>query len=207
MKEDIKKLVDGLGEPYSEMLGIDLQKGDAAYFRWFLAAFLYAKPIREEAATKTYEIFDANGITTPAAIVKAGWDKLVKLLGEGSYRRYDESTADRLLAIADHLRKEYGGKLSELYEKSKDDKDLEGRLRTLGKGIGPVTVEVFLRDMQKVWPKADPAPTPRIREAMKALGIDDLKEYARKNHIDIIRLETALHRYSREMRKEHALAA
>jgi endonuclease III len=204
---DIKKLVDELGQPYSEILGIDLRKGDPAYFRWFLAAYLYAKPIREEAATKTYKIFEAHGLTSPAAIERAGWDKLVQLLGEGGYRRYDESTADRLLAIADHLQKEYDGKLSVLYEQSKDSGDLERRLRTLGKGIGPVTVEVFLRDMQKVWPKADPAPTPRIREAMKELGIDDLEEYAHKNHIDIVRLETALHRYSREMRKEHALTA
>jgi endonuclease III len=176
MKIDVKKLVDELGQPYSEMLGIDLRRGDPAYMKWFLAAFLYAKPIREEAAMKTYKIFESQGLTTPAAIKRAGWDELVRLLGEGGYRHYDESTADRLLAIADHLQKEYDSKLSNLYEASKDSLDLERRLVELGKGIGPVTVEVFLRDIQKVWPKADPAPTPRIRGAMKELGIDDLKE-------------------------------
>ena len=31
--------------------------------------------------------------------------------------------------------------------------------------------------------------------------------YARKDHIDIVRLETALHRYSRTLKKESALAA
>jgi endonuclease III len=206
MSEDIRKIIDELGEPYSEMLGIDLRKGDPAYMKWFLAAFLYAKPIREEAATKTYKIFESHGLTTPAAIERAGWDELVRLLGEGGYRRYDESTADRLLAIADHLQKEYDSKLSRLYDTSKDSRDLERRLMELGKGIGPVTVEVFLRDMQTVWPKADPAPTPRIREAMKELGIDDLKRFARENHIDIVRLETALHRYSRTLKRESTLA-
>src|SRR5512142_551939 len=107
MKADIKKLVEELGEPYSEMLGIDLRKGEPAYFKWFLAAFLYAKPIREESASKTYRVFEAHGITSPEAIIRAGWDRLVDLLGEGGYRRYDESTATRLLAIADHLLKEY----------------------------------------------------------------------------------------------------
>jgi endonuclease III len=207
MRADIRKLVEELGQPYSEMLGIDLRKGERAYMKWFLAAFLYAKPIREEAATKTYRVFESRGLTDPAAIMRAGWDRLVELLGEGGYRRYDESTADRLLAIADHLLKEYDGKLSRLYEGSKDSRDLERRLMELGKGIGPVTVEVFLRDMQEVWPNADPAPTPRIREAMKELGIDDLKKFAHENHIDIVRLETALHRYSRKIKKEHALAA
>ncbi len=72
-----------------------------------------------------------------------------------------------------------------------------------------MTVEVFLRDMQKVWPKANPAPTPRIREAMKELGIDDLKEYAHKNHIrHCPGWRLRLHRYSREIEKEeHALTA
>jgi len=204
---DVRKLVDELGEPYSDMLGIDLHEGDPAYFKWFLAAFLYAKPIREESTTKTFEIFKANGITTPAAIVKAGWDKLVKLLGEGGYRRYDESTADRLLAIADHLLKEYDGKLSRLYEAAKDEGDLERRIRELGKGIGPVSVEIFLRDMRMVWPKADPPLVPDVHKTAKALGIGDLKRYARENNVDLTRLETALHRYSRLMKKEHALPA
>ncbi|MGA9138855.1 MAG: hypothetical protein WBZ29_01430 [Methanocella sp.] len=201
-RDEIREIVDELGEPYSEMLGIDLSKGDPAYFKWFLAAFLYAKPIREESATKTYRVFEAHSLTTPAAIERAGWDKLVELLGEGGYRRYDESTADRLLAIAAHLLKEYDGKLSRLYEASKDSLDLERRIRELGKGIGPVTVEVFLRDMQEVWPKAKPAPAPRIRDAMKELDIDDLKRFARENHIDIVRLETALHRYSRGLNRQ-----
>lgn len=206
-RDEIRKLVDELGEPYSEMLGIDLQEGDPAYFRWFLAAFLYAKPIREESATKTYRVFEAHGLAGPEAIEKAGWDRLVELLGEGGYRRYDESTADRLLAIADHLLREYDGRLSRLYDESKDSRDLERRIRELGKGIGPVTVEVFLREMQSVWPKANPAPTQKIREAMRALGIDDLKQCARESKVDIVRLRTALHRYAREMKKEQAMAA
>lgn len=207
MKADIKKLVDELGEPYSEMLGIDLRKGDPAYFKWFLAAFLYAKPILEESATKTYKVFEANGVITPEAIVRAGWDRLVELLGEGGYRRYDESTADRLLAISDHLLKEYDGKLSRLYDESKDSRDLERRIRELGKGIGPVTVEIFLRDMKKVWPRADPPLVHDVAQAASELGIKDVKEYAREHGIDPVRLETALHRYARNVRRSHLAVA
>jgi hypothetical protein len=207
MKVDIRKLVDDLGQPYSEMLDIDLQEGDPAYMKWFIAAFLYAKPIREESATKTYRVFESHGLTSPAAIIKTGWNRLVELLGEGGYRRYDDSTADRLLAIADHLVREYDGKLSRLYEESKDERDLERRIQALGKGIGPVTVEIFLRDMQKAWPKANPPLVPDVEKAAEALGIDDLKRYAHENDIDIVRLETALHRYAKEMKKGHTLSA
>ncbi|OPY26016.1 MAG: hypothetical protein A4E28_02730 [Methanocella sp. PtaU1.Bin125] len=204
---EIRKLIEELGEPYSEMLGIDLLEGDPAYFKWFLAAFLYAKPIREESATKTYRVFEAHGLTGPVAIEKAGWNRLVNLLGEGGYRRYDESTADRLLAISEHLLKEYDGKLSRLYEASADSRDLERRIRELGKGIGPVTVEIFLRDMRNVWPKADPPLVPDVKQAASDLGISDVKAYAREHGIDLVRLETALHRYARNVRRSHLVEA
>lgn len=198
---DVKKLAEVLGEPYSAMLGIDLRKGDPAYSKWFLAAFLYAKPIREESATRTYRVFESHGLTTARAITATTWDRLVELLGKGGYTRYDDSTATRLLAIFGHLLDEYGGRLSQLYKESKDSRDLEVRIRELGKGIGPVTISVFLRDMRMVWPRADPEPTPRVMETAKALGIDDVKKYANSSHLDLIRLETALHRYSRQIRK------
>ena len=81
---------------------------------------MYAKPIREESATKTYRIFEANGEADSAkAIADAGWDRLVELLDKGGYTRYDFSTADRLLEIFGKLQKEYGGSLQRLYEASR----------------------------------------------------------------------------------------
>jgi hypothetical protein len=51
---DLKKYVEEKGRPYSEIINIDLNQGDSAYFQWFLASILYSKPIREEIATRTY---------------------------------------------------------------------------------------------------------------------------------------------------------
>ncbi len=194
---DVVKLVGDCGEPYSKMLGIDLERGDPAYVKWLLASILYAKPIREESATKTYKAFESAGLADARSIVEAGWDRLVAVLDEGGYARYDYSTADRLLDIFGRLLSEYGGSLRRLYEASKGSDDLERRIMGLGKGIGPVTVSVFLRDMQRVWPKARPALTPRIKKAADALGIRDARAYAVEHGLDIVELETALHRYSR----------
>ncbi len=182
------------------MLSIDLDEGDPAYVKWFLASILYSKPIREESATKTYLLFESNGLTSAASIVRAGWDWLVAILDKGGYTRYDYSTADRLLEIFGNLQKEYGGSLSRLYRKSKDEIDLEMRLKRLGKGIGPVTISVFLRDMRHVWPGVDPEPTSKIKTEMSSLGIANLKQYAKEQGVDIIRLETALHRRSRSIK-------
>ena len=199
--DDIRRLAEECGEPYSKMLSIDLTEGDPAYVKWFLASVLYSKPIREESATKTYRLFEENGLTTADSIVRAGWDRLVAILDRGGYTRYDYSTADRLLEIFGNLQKDYGGSLSRLYRESGDEKDLERRLAGLGKGIGPVTISVFLRDMRHVWPRADPEPTSKIKTMMSSLGIGDLKLCAKEQGVDIIRLETALHRRSRSIKK------
>jgi hypothetical protein len=198
---DVRELVDRYGEPYSTMLGIDLRKGDAAYVKWFLASILYAKPIREESAARTFKEFESHGLADARSIVDAGWDRLVEVLDKGGYTRYDYSTADRLLAIFGDLLEEYGGSLQRLYEASRDSEDLERRLMGLGKGIGPVTVSIFLRDMQAVWPKARPRPTARVKEAASKLGIRDIGAFAKNHGLDIIRLKTALHRHSRALKK------
>lgn len=200
---ELKEFVRKYGEPYSKLLGIRLQDGnDKEITKWFLAAILYSKPIRESSATNTYRCFEEHGALTPKQIVDTGWDGLVSILDEGGYTRYDFSTADKLLEVFGNLQKKYGGKLSRLYEMSGDGKDLERRLKSLGKGIGDTTVSIFLRDMREVWPKADPAPSPLVRMAMQRLGIRDLKTMAESTGVSVVRLETALVRLAKDFLKK-----
>lgn len=185
------------------MLGINLKpRKNEDGVKWFLAAILYSKPIRESSATRTYRCFERHGLTTARRIVDAGWDRLVSILDEGGYTRYDFSTADKLLEVFGNLEKWYGGDLAKLYERSTDSADLETNLKRLGKGIGDTTVSIFLRDMRHIWRKADPRPTPLVTMALNKLGIRDLKQYAKKHRIDAVRLETALVRYSKDFLKK-----
>jgi hypothetical protein len=185
------------------MLGIELvtkRKGEIV--KWFLASILYSKPIRESSATRTYQVFAKNGVTTAHRIVNAGWDRLVRMLDEGGYTRYDFSTADKFLEVFNNLGSAYGGDLRRLYEQSKDEEELESRLKGLGKGIGDTTISIFLRDMRHIWPKANPRPTPLVASALRQLHIEDLTQYARKHSVDVVRLETALVRYSKNFLKK-----
>lgn len=68
------------------------------------------------------------------------------------YVRYDESTATKLLEISKTLLDEYGG-LKSLYKRSENRSDLKRRILAF-KGVGPMTLRIFLRDMKVVWPKA-----------------------------------------------------
>jgi hypothetical protein len=185
------------------MLGIDLKsRKNKEVVKWFLAAMLYSKPIRESSATRTFRCFERHGVTTSSRVVDAGWDKLVSILDEGGYTRYDFSTADKLLEVFRNLQEQYGGNLNRLHETSQNGKEVEANLKRLGKGIGETTVSIFLRDMRWIWRKVDPKPTPLVTMAMKSLGIKDLKQYARKKRMDPVRLETALLRYSKDFLKK-----
>ena len=199
----LKDFVAVYGQPYSSMLGINLKSHrNEDTVKWFLAAILYSKPIRENSATRTYECFERHGVTTPRRIVAAGWDRLVSILDEGGYTRYDFSTADKLLEVFGNLQKKYGGELTRLYELSRDGAEVEERLKGLGKGIGDTTISIFLRDMKHIWRKAEPRATPLVATALKKLRIADPEEYAKKHRIDVVRLETALLRYSKDFLKK-----
>jgi endonuclease III len=91
-----------------------------------------------------------HGLDTPGKICHRSWQELVNILGEGHYVRYDESTANRLLKLCHKLDKEYGGKLSRLRELSADRAEIERRLLEFD-GIGPKTVQIFMREAAQVW--------------------------------------------------------
>jgi len=155
---------------YSQELGLDL-KTEEDRFKWFLASLLFAKRISSEVAKRTYREFEKEGILTPESITEAGWDKLVEVLDSGGYVRYDFSTASKLLEIATSLRDKYGS-LEVLYIQSKDSKDLEKRLLEF-KGVGPTTVNIFLRELKGVWGKARPQLSPLAKEVASRLGLGE----------------------------------
>jgi len=184
-----KRVIRRLGEPYSSSLGIDLEsKKESEIFKWLLASFLFGKRIGESIAAETYRLFASKNIITPDKILATGWDGLVAVLDEGGYVRYDFSTASRLLELMECLKRNYGS-LTNLYEQAKDSKDLEAKLQEF-KGIGPITVNIFLREMRTVWPKANPEPSSLVKIAAKNLGID-LSNFKRQTK-EFIKLECAL---------------
>jgi hypothetical protein len=199
----LKDFVAKYGQPYSGMLGINLKsRRNEEIVKWFLAAILYSKPIRESSATKTYRCFENHKVTTAKHIVEAGWTRLVKILDEGGYTRYDFSTADKLLEVFGNLENRYGGDLTKLYKASKTGAEVEANLKRLGKGIGDTTVSIFLRDMRYVWRKVEPKSTPLVTLALERLKVRNIEWCAKKHGIDAVRLETALLRYSKDFLKK-----
>jgi len=219
-KRELKELIEKYGQRYSVILGINLSQGEEQeIFKWFLAAVLFGAPITETSAVKTFKCFEKHKILSLDKILKTSWQGLVRILDEGKYTRYDYKTADKLLEVMRNLKTSYKGSLNQLHKQAANPIDLEKRIKTLGKGIGEVTVSIFLRELRDIWSKADPKPTPLIVLAAKNLRIiksDDpekvkkeLKEFWNKNQIQgtsFINFETALLRLGKEMRRKKKTA-
>lgn len=216
-KERLKALVEELGRKYSEILNIDLSKGeDEEIFKWLLASVLFGAPITENSVIKTFNCFRKHSVLTPERILETGWDSIVKILDEGGYARYDFKTADKLLEVVKNLMEEYNGSLTVLQSEASDSHDLEKRLKDLGKGVGDVTVGIFLRELRQVWRKADPNPTDLVVLAAKNLKIVDEKATARSSFEQLksfwsrnkvagksfVEFETALVRFGKDLRRK-----
>jgi endonuclease III len=171
VKQALSKL-----QSYSVELGLDLTKPEDR-FKWFLASVLFAKRISAETAKETYLYFEQEELMSPNAILGAGWDRLVEVLDSGGYTRYDFSTATNLLAIAKTLLEKYGS-LERLHAESDSPRDLESRLQEF-RGVGPVGVNIFLRELRGIWRKAKPKPSPMaVATAQRiGLGLEDVERY------------------------------
>lgn len=166
-----KDLVRDLGGRYSSALDIDLSGGKPGeIFKWFLASILFGARISQTIAINTYQAFEQASVLSPQRIVETGWDGLVAIFDRGGYVRYDFKTATKLLDVNKSLLDNYGGDLNRLHAAAADEKDLEARLKALGKGIGEVTVNIFLREMRGIWPKAHPLPAELVMIAAKEAG-------------------------------------
>ncbi|MBC7080958.1 MAG: hypothetical protein H5T44_01725 [Thermoplasmatales archaeon] len=135
---ELKEFVKIYGRRYSDILRIKPEKEP---FKWFLASLLFGAPIRERNAIKTYKILEENGYNSPEKIVEAGWGEIVRCLDEGGYTRYDFKTADKIIEACKNIIK-LGG-----IEKLKEKQEVKENLKNLAKGIGDVTVNIFLREL------------------------------------------------------------
>ena len=183
----VKILMEKLGGKFHVKLGIDLESGRSEeVFKWFLASILFGARITEKIAMNTYQEFERRGVLTPDKLLRTGWDGLVEVLDAGGYVRYDFKTATKLLEIMKSLKKGYHGNLSDLHSQATDPRDLEYQIKGLGKGIGDVTTNIFLRELRGIWEKAGPSPTELGVFASRNLSLTKLAGRDEKERLEIL---------------------
>lgn len=154
-------------QTYSEMLGLHLED-EADWFPWLIASSLFAKPISAAVARAAAGRLFKDGVKNPRTIKQRGWDRLVDLLDRGGYVRYDFSTATKLLALATALP---GSRLQRVMAEASSLEQIQERLMAI-KGVGPKTVEIFLRELRGLGHRIALPVSPEARMAARRLRID-----------------------------------
>jgi hypothetical protein len=171
-----KKIVESNSISYPKIYNIDLEKDP---FPWFLLSVLFGARISERVAANTFFLFKSEKLLSPEHIIERGWDGLVAVLDSGGYTRYDFKTATKLLELSENLITQGG--LKKIHEQSRNSEELVDNLKNLAKGIGDVTVGIFLREMVEIWSKAEPYPSKLVKIAAKNLNIDLFSYYKEEN--------------------------
>ncbi|WP_055587973.1 hypothetical protein [Peterkaempfera griseoplana] len=167
----VDRLVEAYGRTYAADAGIRLHDTPGPLYQLLVLAELASTRIRAEVAVAAARaLFDA-GMRDPRRMLEATWQQRVDALGEGGYRRYDESTATRLGDGAQLLLDRWRGDLRRLHQEAGDSAaDLSAALREFP-GIGPAGADIFLREVQGVWPAVAPYFGDKALEGAGRLGL------------------------------------
>lgn len=174
------------GRTYAGEAGIRLQDTPIPLFELLeLSMLLSARISADIAVSAARELFDA-GLRNPKAVIDADRSTIIAALGRGGYARYDESTATRLTDGSHLLIDTYDGDLRKLASACHGHTAKAHELLQEFKGIGPVGADIFLREVQDVWPWVAPFYDAKSLGAAKDLGLPEdsekLAELAPSSH-------------------------
>ncbi len=165
-----RTVVGVLGGRFSAELGIDVDAGDGEVERWFLAATLFGTRISAAVAERAFAMLNEAGLTRIGQARHVQSEDLVELLDAGGYVRYDFRTTSRLHALSEIVDERYDGQAAEIGRRHQAYPALRKALIVLP-GWGPVTVQLFLRELRGVWPGAQPPLDPRAAFGARHLGL------------------------------------
>ncbi|MET9494128.1 endonuclease [Streptomyces sp. NPDC006552] len=172
-KNVMRELLRGHGRTYAAEAGIDLKDTPQPLYRTLVLASLLSARIRASVAVASARALYDAGLRDPRRMADATWQRRVDALGEGGYRRYDERTATQLGDGARLVLDAWSGDLRTVRERAGGDADaLRAELRRMP-GLGPTGADIFLREVQDVWPEYAPFLDAKTLQGAERLGLPE----------------------------------
>jgi endonuclease III len=169
----VRTLLDRYGHSYAELAGIRLTNTPAPLYQLLVLSTLLSARISGDIAVAAARELFAAGYRTPRAMHDADWQDRVDALGRGHYRRYDDRTATMLGNGAQIVISRWGGDLRRLRDEAGGDAARAASLLTEFPGIGPVGADIFLREVQGIWPEFAPHLDARVLDGARKLSLPD----------------------------------
>jgi endonuclease III len=169
--ERVAELLNRYGETYAQQAGIRLaDRPQPLYQLLVLVKLLSTRISADVAVAAARELFRA-GLTSPKAMADADEHTLWHALAAGHYIRYGGPAVAQLTAGAQLLLDRWHGDLRRMHGAAYGDRaKLHDSLMEFP-GIGPTGADIFLREVQAIWPDVHPYLDPRVTEAAKAVHL------------------------------------
>src|ERR1700712_3032693 len=135
-EKTVRRLMQQAGTTYAEEAGITLKDTPMPLFQLLVLCMLASKPIDAGIAVGAARELFRCGLRTPSDVLDAERHTMIAAFGRASYARYDESSATRLVEMAQAVTEEYGGDLRRLADVAGGDIRRAAKLLRGFKGIG-----------------------------------------------------------------------
>jgi endonuclease III len=170
----VERLMEQHGRTFAEEVEIPLAHGTpSVLFQLLVTALLLSARISAYNAVTAARALRAAGLTTPERMARATWQERVDVITWHGYKRYDERTSTMLGKLAERVRDIYGGDLGRLRDEAGHDVHKEHALLQQFTGIGPVGADIFLREVQGMWPEVYPYVDAKMRRSASRLGLPE----------------------------------
>lgn len=170
-KQVVRQLLKVAGTTYAAEAEVRISDKPMPLFQLLVLCMLASKPIDATIAMRAgLELFN-DGLTTPKAVLNAERRTMIEAFGRAHYVRYDESSATRLIEMAQRVVDDYSGDLREIRRRTSDNVDAAKEMLKQFKGIGDTGADIFLREVQDVWTWVRPHFDKRATRTAKALGL------------------------------------
>lgn len=182
----LQAVLDEHPRTFAQEAGIRVADTPAPLFRLLVLTSLLSANIDARLGLRTAKAFGTAGLTTASKLADAGQDGRWQVLSDSKYLRKMQ-TARQLGQLADEALDRYRGDLRTLRAEADGDVDAIRRAVEGFTGIGPLGADIFLREVQAVWPDVRPFADDRVlgvarthglphtvKGLAKAAGTDDL---------------------------------
>lgn len=193
----VDSLLEESGRTFAEDAGITLKNEPAPLYRLLVLAVLLSSRVQAQLGTRACRELVDSGFGSAEKMRDAGRDAVHDALTRAKFLSKDQTT-DALQDGAALVADRWGGDLRRMREAADGDLDtLRGHLTEVPR-LGPVGADIFVREVQAVWPEFRPHLDGKALDGAEALGLprNAGKLAEQVSGDDIARLAAALVRTS-----------
>ncbi|RAH86515.1 hypothetical protein BO86DRAFT_385360 [Aspergillus japonicus CBS 114.51] len=173
-KPKLQKAVQDYGRP--PLYGTTIAEGTLhgspeTLLAMVIDAMLKSRPISHDLSQCAVNHLIEVGFHDIRKLSESSWEERAMALKDGGYNRYREQGATNLGEMVELVNDKYAGDLNNLLKKAKNDRKKTRQLIKEIKGLGDLGADLFLNNVQSVWPSMAPFLDGRSLETADKVGL------------------------------------